>query len=72
MYESLEALLSDQGRYQKWLAIHLNRSQNTVSSWCANHTQPTVEDLFSIGKLLGINPKDLLIDNKYTNKNEWQ
>lgn len=59
----IKRILKEQGRTQKWLAIQLNRSQNTVSSWCANHTQPTVEDLFLIGKLINVNPKDLLTDN---------
>lgn len=64
----IKRILKEQGRTQKWLAIQLNRSQNTVSNWCANHTQPTVEDLFLIGKLISVNPKDLLTDNKPTNK----
>jgi len=59
----IKRILKDQGRTQKWLAIQLNRSQNTVSSWCANQTQPTVEDLFLIGKYINVNPKDLLLDS---------
>lgn len=63
----IKRILKDQGRTQKWLATQLNRSQNTVSSWYANQTQPTVEDLFLIGKLISVNPKDLLQDNSKTN-----
>ncbi len=59
----IKQTLRAQGRTQKWLALQLNRSQNTVSSWCANSTQPTVEDLFLIGKLIDVNPKELLEDN---------
>jgi putative transcriptional regulator len=64
----IKRILKEQGRTQKWLAIQLNRSQNTVSSWCANQTQPTVDDLFLIGKLINVSPKDLIVDNKPTHK----
>ncbi len=59
----IKRILKEQGRTQKWLAIQLNRSQNTVSNWCSNHTQPTVQDLFLIGKCINTNPKDLLLDS---------
>lgn len=53
-----------QGRTQKWLAKRLEKSENTISSWCGNITQPTVDDLFRIGKALNISPKELLTDTK--------
>ena len=42
----------------------MGRSENTISLWCLNKIQPSLEDLYKIADLLNVNVKDLLIDNK--------
>ena len=48
----------------KWLAEQLGKSNCTVSKWCSNTIQPDLNTLDNISKLLDVNIKDLLVDNK--------
>lgn len=56
----LKEVLSEQGRTNKWLAENLGKSQVSVSRWCSNTTQPSLETLYQIAQLLEIDIKDLL------------
>jgi transcriptional regulator with XRE-family HTH domain len=40
----------------------LDKSANTVSLWCTNKVQPSVDDLYRIAKLLDCKVSDLLLD----------
>jgi putative transcriptional regulator len=64
----LKETLKSQGRTQKWIAAKMERSENTISLWCLNKNQPSVEDLFRIAEILDVNVKDLLVDNKKSTK----
>ena len=44
----------------KWLAEQLNVNPATVSKWCTNASQPSLESLVKIAELLGVNYTDLL------------
>jgi putative transcriptional regulator len=68
MMNNIKQILKDQGRTQKWIASKMERSENTISLWSLNKIQPSVEDLYKIADLLNVNVKDLLTDNKPTNK----
>ena len=46
-----------------WLADQLGVSPVTISKWCSNTTQPTLQTLNKIAKILNVNMKDLLVDN---------
>ncbi|MDP4684817.1 MAG: helix-turn-helix transcriptional regulator [Crocinitomicaceae bacterium] len=59
----IKEVLTEKGIKQTWLAEKLGKSYNMVNSYCQNRRQPSVEDLFRIGELLSIDPKDLLITN---------
>ena len=59
----IKEVLEQKGIKQTWLAEKLGKSYNMVNSYCQNRRQPSVEDLFRIGELLSIDPKDLLITN---------
>lgn len=48
----------------KWLAERLEKSENTVSKWCSNKVQPSLENLVAIAKILDIDVKDLLVSTK--------
>ena len=56
----IKEVLTEKGITQTWLAEKLGKSYNMVNSYCQNRRQPSVEDLFRIGELLQIEPKDLL------------
>ena len=48
-------------RTNKWLAEQLGRDPATVSKWCTNVAQPTLETLLQIAKLLEVEVQDLLV-----------
>lgn len=56
----LKVILADKNKTSKWLAEQLGRDQATVSKWCTNRVQPSLETLKSISELLGVELKDLL------------
>lgn len=60
----LKAILAEQGKTNKWLAVQLKKSETTTSRWCSNKTQPSVENMIAISKLLSIDVKDLLHTTK--------
>jgi len=60
----LKAVLAEHGKTNNWLAAQLKKSVTTTSRWCSNKTQPSVENMASIAKLLNIDIKDLLNPTK--------
>jgi transcriptional regulator with XRE-family HTH domain len=43
----------------KWLSEQLGVTPSTVSKWCTNTSQPDMETLAKISKLLGVGVEDL-------------
>lgn len=60
----IKAVLAEQDKTSKWLAGQVGKSACTVSKWCSNSIQPDLQTLDRISKLLDVNIKDLLVDNK--------
>ncbi len=60
----IKVVLVEQRKTGKWLAEQLGKSTCTVSKWCSNTIQPDLNTLDKISKLLDVNIKDLLVDNK--------
>jgi putative transcriptional regulator len=56
----LKVVLAERSKTNKWLAEQLNKNETTVSRWCTNEVQPSLDTLIEIGKLLSIDIKDLL------------
>jgi DNA-binding Xre family transcriptional regulator len=56
----LKEILRKQGRSNKWLAVQLGKSENTIGSWCANKTQPKLNDIEKICKILTIKSTDII------------
>lgn len=56
----LKAVLAEQGKTNKWLAEELNKNETTISRWCTNEVQPSMDNLVSIAKLLEIDVRDLI------------
>ena len=44
----------------KWLAEKLDKGEATISKWCTNRAQPSLETLVEIANVLQIDVKDLL------------
>jgi putative transcriptional regulator len=60
----IKEVLENKGITQTWLAEELGKSYNMVNSYVQNRRQPTIEVLFEIGRILQIEPRDLLISVK--------
>lgn len=64
IYNRIKAVLAERGKTNIWLADTLNKNKTTVSKWCTNDVQPTMETLFEIADALDVDVRDLLVSNK--------
>lgn len=60
----IKVTLVEKQKTNRWLAEQLGKSTCTVSKWCSNTIQPDLQTLDKMSKLLDVNIKDLLVDNK--------
>lgn len=60
----LKVILVEQGRTGKWLAMQLGKDPSTISLWCSNKIQPSLETLDKIATLLGVDRRDLINRSK--------
>lgn len=56
----IKEVLNEKGISQTWLAKKLDKSYNTINEYARNVRQPSIEDLYRIGRILDVNAKDLL------------
>ena len=55
----LKIVLVEQKKTSKWLSEELGVSPSTVSKWCTNSSQPDIETLARISKLLNVGVEEL-------------
>ena len=60
----LKVVLAEQKRTNKWLAEQLGKDPASVSKWCTNASQPSLETLVEISRSLNVDVKDLLWSTK--------
>ena len=60
----IKAVLAEKQLTSKWLAQELGRAENTVSRWCYNKVQPSLENLVEIAKVLDIEVRILITPTK--------
>ena len=60
----MKAVLAEKQLTSKWLAQKLGKSENTVSRWCSNRVQPSLENLVEIANVLDIEVRMLLTPTK--------
>lgn len=56
----LKVVLAEKHRTNKWLAEQLDKGEATISKWCTNRAQPSLETLVEIANVLQVDVKDLL------------
>ena len=56
----LKLVLVERKRTGKWLAEQLGKDPSTVSKWCSNITQPSLDILVNIAKVLEVDVKQLI------------
>jgi transcriptional regulator with XRE-family HTH domain len=52
----IKVVLAEQQRTNRWL----DKGEATISKWCTNRAQPSLETLVEIAKVLHVDTKDLL------------
>ena len=60
----LKVVLVEQGRTGKWLATQLSKDPSTISLWCSNKIQPSLEMLDKIATLLDVDRRELINKSK--------
>lgn len=56
----IKSILEKKGVSQTWLAKQLDKSFNTINSYVCNRSQPNLETLLQISKILDVDIKDLI------------
>ena len=56
----IKLVLVEKKRTNKWLAEQLGKAPATVSKWCTNTAQQSLETLLEIARVLEVDVKDLL------------
>jgi len=60
----IKEVLEEKGIKQTWLAAQLGKSYNMVNGYVQNRQQPRLEVLYEIARILDVEVKDLLIEQK--------
>ena len=64
-YNRIKADLSEADKTATELVLHMGIHKSTVSDWCTNNNQPSIQDLYKIAKFVGVNhPGELLLPIK--------
>ena len=53
-------MLVEKGKTGKWLAEQVGKNEATVSRWCSNKMQPSLDMLVKIAGLLNVDPRQLI------------
>jgi transcriptional regulator with XRE-family HTH domain len=56
----IKVVLADKQKTNKWLAEQLGKDKSTISKWCTNTSQPDLESLVKVAKLLDVDVAELL------------
>ena len=52
--------LVEKQKTNRWLAEQMGKSENTISRWCSNKSQPSIAQLQEIANLLDVDVRELL------------
>lgn len=58
----IKVVLAEKGKTNKWLSEQIGKDQAVVSKWVTNTTQPTLEMLLQIARILKVDVRELIRD----------
>lgn len=61
----LKVVLAEQKKTGKWLAEQLDKDTSTISKWCSNKMQPSLEMLMKIAETLDVDIRELIVTTKH-------
>ena len=67
MMNRIKEVLAERQRTNRWLATQMGKSENTISRWCSNKSQPSIIQLQEIANLLDVDIRQLLTTTKDNN-----
>lgn len=56
----IKVVIAENKRASKWLAEEIGKDVATISKWCTNTSQPSLETLASIAKVRHIDVRELI------------
>ena len=56
----LKVVLVEQHTTAKWLAEQMDKDTRTISKWCTNKAQPSLETIKKIAEILQVKMSDLV------------
>lgn len=56
----IKVMLAEKGKTNKWLSEQVGKDPATVSKWCTNMAQPTLETMMQIAKVLEVDLNELV------------
>lgn len=60
----IRVVLAEQDRTNKWLSEKVDKNRTTISRWCTNDMQPSLETLVEIAEALDVDIRELLNPTK--------
>ena len=60
----IKVVLAEKQITNRWLAEQMDKSENTISRWCSNKSQPSILQLQEIANLLDVDVRILLKSQK--------
>ena len=60
----IKVTLVEKQKTNRWLAEQMGKSENTISRWCSNKSQPSIIQLQEIANLLDVDVRMLLKSQK--------
>ena len=60
----IKVTLVEKHKTNRWLAEQMGKSENTISRWCSNKSQPSIALLQEIANLLDVDVRVLLKSQK--------
>lgn len=60
----IKIILVEKQKTNRWLAEQMGKSENTISRWCSNKSQPSIVQLQEIANLLDVDVRVLLKSQK--------
>jgi len=64
IFNRIKSVLAEKGKTNLWLAEALEMNKTTVSKWCTNDVQPSMETLFEIAEALNVDVRELIVSTK--------
>lgn len=60
----IKVTLVEKQKTNRWLAEQMGKSENTISRWCSNKSQPSIAQLQEIAKWLDVDVRLLITPTK--------